>query len=411
MQKNDDIVSLIDFIIVLIANKGLILITTVMICTLTFVLAFVSKILPSENSFLPNVYSPKATMLINSQSDSSGLSSLFSSSSMSDLASLAGISSSGMNYGVLATELISTNNYMDSVVNKFDLINRYEIKDHPKASSRAKLTKFLTAEFDNETGLLTISFKDIDPIFATDVVNYSVDLLDDQFNIISGNRLLTQKQLLEDKLNDVQVKMTDLENQIIDFQRKYNVISVESLASEQVSQIAQIKSQILSKEMEIRNYGDLSRVEDPQLRRLKVERDNLERLLKEMEAPGGQLDSSISNQKDIPELALEFNHLRRDLVIQEALFQLLTQQYESTKLSLQGQQPVFQVIEKAQIPDIKSGPHRSLIVIAGSLGGFFFSILLAFLKDSIRQIKKDPIKIRKLKAAWNGEKFQTDEVK
>jgi len=400
MSEVDEI-DLFDLILILIKNKKLIV--SLSSLTVIGVLAFTitSLVLIPEKSYMPNVYSPKAAMLINN-SDSVGLSGALSSSGLNNLASLAGVSAGGQNYGSLASYLTGLSSYQDSIIDKFDLIERYEIQKSPKTNSRKALSEHLTTTFDDDTGILTISFSDIDPNFATEVVNYAVELLDARFTTIGGKRLQTKKIQLEEKLADVTAEMNRLEEDIKAFQQRYGVISVESLATEQITTIAQVRSELIMKEMEIKTYADLTRVEDPQLRRLRAERDNLAQLLEELEKGFSEYESVLPSQRDLPKIALEFAHLRRDLAVQEGIYKLLIQQYEATKLSLQGEEPVFQILELAEVPDMKSGPSRGMIVIVVSMAGFFFSIFLAFVKEAFVNIKRDHDRMEKLRKAWKG---------
>lgn len=396
-----DEIDLLDLLAVLFRRKRLIIWTTVLSAAGVLLFSLVTLLLPPETSYLPNVYTPKAVMLINNDT-AGGIGSALSSSGLGDLAALAGVSASGQSYGTLAVYLAGIDSYLDAIIARFDLVARYEIDKYEKADTRKKLKELLTPVFDDETGILTISFEDIDPVFATEVVNYAVELLDKRFATIGGNRNQTRKTQLEEKLADVSLEMRRLEEDIQAFQTKYGVISVESLATEQIATIAQVRSQLIMKEMEIKTYSSLARVEDPQIRRLRTERDNLLKLLTELEEGYSEYESILPSTRDLPKIALEYAHLKRDLLIQETIYKLLIQQYEATKLALAGEEPVFQILEVAQVPDKKSGPSRGMLCVVVTMAGFFLSVLLAFVREAVGNIKKDPEQMKKLRSAWNG---------
>ena len=54
-------------------------------------------------------------------------------------------------------------------------------------------------------------------------------------------------------------------------------------------------------------------------------------------------------------------------------------------------------IELAEVPDRKSGPSRSLICIVTVCVVFFLSIIASFILNTIKNIKNDPEKLKKLK--------------
>ena len=163
-NTTDDEISLIDLFAVLLHYKLLIIITTVAAMIFAVTISVISLKLPAEKSFLPNEYTPKALLLIN-DTTGGGV-----SSSMSSLASLAGInlssSGGGISYSSLATYLAGTDSFLDSIVDEFNLINKWKIEKHVRTESRKVLKKKLVASFDEDSGVFSISFTDIDPNFA-----------------------------------------------------------------------------------------------------------------------------------------------------------------------------------------------------------------------------------------------------
>jgi uncharacterized protein involved in exopolysaccharide biosynthesis len=198
-QNQEDEISLIDLFAVLWRRKKMIITITVLGAIGAVVFSVVSLVLPPEKSPLPNQYTPKALMLIDNKSSSGGgLSSMLSSSGMGGFASLAGLSlPSSSNFSDLAVYLIKTNSLLDSVVDEFDLIKRYKIKKFLKASSRKELKKYLKAEYEDKGGIFSISFSDIDPVFAKNVVNYCTAYLEKRFDELGLDKNKIEKENLE----------------------------------------------------------------------------------------------------------------------------------------------------------------------------------------------------------------------
>lgn len=151
------------------------------------------------------------------------------------------------------------------------------------------------------------------------------------------------------------------------------------------------------KDMEIKTYGDMSKVQDPALLRLKAERDNLANLLSQLEQGSSKSEKLLPSQRELPALAIEYSHLERDLEVQGKVFELLTQQYELTKLQISGSDPIIQILEPAEAPDKKSGPSRAKICITATFAALFLSILASFFIEAIDRIKNDPKAMAKLK--------------
>lgn len=329
-EQQDDEISLLDLLGVLWKRKRLIISITVIAMVFIVIFSIISLVLPPEKSFLPNEYTPQAHMLINdNSSQSNSLSSLISSSGLGGLASLAGISTTaGSSNSALAGFITGSNTFLDAVINEFDLINRYKIKKNPKAESRKALKKLLVSSSDDETGVFTISFTDIDPVFAADVVNFSVDYIEKIFENIGLDKNLLEKKNLEDNIES-----------------SYNEIL-----------------------------------------RLQKEIHKLE-----------QSVSSVTSVRDIPSITLDTEMLRLEVKAQETVYTQLKAQYEILKVTLASERPVFQILERAEVPDQKSGPSRGMLCIVVTFAAGFFSVFLVFLLNAIDNIKKDPQAMAKLK--------------
>jgi uncharacterized protein involved in exopolysaccharide biosynthesis len=123
---------------------------------------------------------------------------MLNSSGLGGLASLAGVSvPSGSTYSKLAVYLTGMNAFLDSVVDEFDLIKQYKIKNSPRTESRKALKKNLIVEFDSESGVFSIGFTDTDPIFAQAVVNFSVRYLEKRFDELGIDKNKLEKENLE----------------------------------------------------------------------------------------------------------------------------------------------------------------------------------------------------------------------
>ncbi len=89
-------------------------------------------------------------------------------------------------------------------------------------------------------------------------------------------------------------------------------------------------------------------------------------------------------------LQLEFN-------VQQQIYSGLKAQYESLKVTMASEQPIFQILEYAEVPDQKSGPSRGKLCIIVAFAAFFMSVFFAFLLNAIQNIKKDPEAMAKLR--------------
>jgi len=394
----EDTISLLDLILVLARYKWMIVGITFLAAIGVLAYSIGSLVLPPEQSYLPNVYRPSARLLVRQDSSSGGLSAAISSSGLGGLAGLAGVDAGGRNNGQLAISLLQGRTILDQMIEEFDLVERWEIEENVRARTRAALKERSSFEYESETSTLNISYEDIDPEFARDIVNRFVELLNERFNTIAGSRATTRRDLLEEKIADVESQIVVLEERIKEFQQKHGIINVESVATEQTQTMANLRSNLILTEMEIQTYSQFARVDDPRLRQLRAERDNLRQLLIEMQQGYTDFEGVLPSQAQLPELAFQYERLQRDLQVQARIYQNLVGEFELAKLNAEGQEPLLQILETAEAPDQKAGPSRGMISIITTITAFFLAIFLAFIRAYFSNVQNDPEEGEKLQA-------------
>ncbi|MDR3172243.1 MAG: lipopolysaccharide biosynthesis protein [Treponema sp.] len=237
--SQDDEISLIDLFAVLWHRKVMIIIITLIAMVGVIVFSILSLVLPSDISPLPNVYTPTALMLINNASSSSGaMASMIGASGLGGLAGLAGVST-GSTFSDLAIYMVGTNSFLDAVVDTFDMINRYEIEEFPRANSRKMLKKKLSAAYDEKSGVFNISFTDLDSAFGQEVVNFCVRYLGKRFDElgIDKNKLEEEnlKKNRDNTLEEIQKREQEIQELEYSIQRSYNSIPAMSLKLSQIN--------------------------------------------------------------------------------------------------------------------------------------------------------------------------------
>ena len=332
--KKEDEISLIDLFAVLWQRKKMIIAITAIGMVGAVVFSVISILMPPEKSPLPNVFTPVASLRIDdSSSQGGGLQSMLSNAmgSMGGLASLAGLGglSGGATYSSLALFLLESNALLDSVVDEFDLIERYKIKEFPRAASRDELRKQLVAEFDELTGILSISFSDRDPVFASEVVNFTVDYLAGRFDGLGLDKNKIEKENLSVNLTNTFQNILALEEQSRALER--SVISAPLMGAA------------------------------------------------------------------IPAVTSELGRITMEADAMKQVYTQLRVQEEILRVTMASETPVFQILERAEVPDRKSGPSRGLITIIVTFAAGFLAVFLAFAQNAVSNIRKDPQAMAKIR--------------
>ena len=400
-QTNDDEISLMDLISVIAKRWKFIFFSTFIAAVLILGYSvYTLKAAPDAPlNKLPNVYQPKVIVRLQESSNSSSLSSMLGSSDLGFLSGLVGGGTGGSSNADLAQALIKGNTLADQVAGEMDFISKYNIEKYPRTSARRAYTENLTVEYDATTGFLTIGFEDIDPVFATEVVNRSLELLETRFRGLTMESIITRKAFLEQQLEDQEKALDKAQANLIEFQKTYGIVDIESQTTAQITELTDLNSSLVQKEVELNNLKGNRRIEDPQVRRLENEIENLKQLI-DAKTMGFQDFSTTSDyipQNKLPELTAIYSNLKNEATLISQMYLTFKGQYESVKLEEADNSKQFQIIERAEVPELKAKPSRAKICMIVTIAVMFLAVFLSFIFEYFDRVKKDPVESEKLK--------------
>ena len=162
---------------VLLRYKWLIVGITAAAAILVLVFSIVTLVLPPDKSPLPNRYRAQATLIVQ-EGQTGGLDSVVAALGLA-LPEQAEGAYGSLDYGQLALMVLNSRIILDPLVEEFDIINRYEITENVRTASRNAILYRAEFNYTRTTGVLTISYESIDPIYSRDMVNRMVELLND----------------------------------------------------------------------------------------------------------------------------------------------------------------------------------------------------------------------------------------
>ena len=387
-NNSNQSLSLIDHLVFftgLILQRKLFIIIITLISMIGIVgFSIATLMLPPEKSPLPNVY--QSTAVIRFQSSPSALSM---ESLLASVGGSQGNRNSVTDMSTVVQYVLMSNSFVDQLVQEFDLINRLGIMDNQKKLSRMYVRNTLTNVYNRNTGMMTISARSIDPVFARNFVNKTVELLQNWFLDEGGTIRSRQMELLEGRLSETQSQIKELESQIKAFQTKYGVLSVEELAKQLEDIISDLQSQLVQVDMEIQQYSQYARIEDPSLTRYKAQRQNILSMIDQLNNGYSINGRKLPTREELSDLFISFNRISMDLKIQQDIYQSLAQRYEVLRLAA-IEESVFSVLELGEIPEEKIGPSRGKLCITVTLVAFFGSMALVIGVYFLRRMLNDP---------------------
>ena len=300
--------------------------------------------------------------------------------------------------------ILESRSLMEKIVNKFELIKNYKVKNMTDAIKRLRtFVKFRI----KESGAISISVVDKFPPRASEMANFLVNELGKMNIELNIEKARNNRIFIEERYKQNKKELAEAEEKYREFQKRYNVISLPEQTEAAIIAAANLSAEIYQIEIELgikektfgRNHSEIRALESE----LNEYRKNLRRLFEESENPvkAGDEDKLFIPFSKAPEVGIEFIRIKRELEVQNSIFEMLTTLYEQAKIEEAKDTPTIQVLDKAIPPEKKYKPRRALMVTVWSGIALVFSVMLAFLFDYMEKVSsasnKNSEKVNRLK--------------
>ncbi len=384
-KKNDEI-SVLDLLIVLAERKRVILWITAVFAILALVVSLL----------LPKRYTATVTLLPPQQNSPMGTALAAQLGSMGGMAALAGGGLAALkNPNDIFVGMLRSRTVEDAMIQRFELMKEY----HKRylSDARKKFEHYSDVDGDAKDRMIHISVEDSDPHRAAELANGYVD----QFQRLSEHLAITEasqrRLFFERELAQAQVNLVHAEEALKLTEQTTGVIQLDSQARALIASAESIRAQITAREVQIQGMQTYATGENAQL--VQAQRE-LEGMRAQLAKLGGSEDSAagelIVPKGRVPEAGLEYVRKLRDVKYNETIFDILARQFELAKLDEAKEGALIQVVDPAILPDKRSFPKRSLIVIGAAFVGLLVGISYALASAAIRFLRSAPVTNAKL---------------
>jgi tyrosine-protein kinase Etk/Wzc len=364
---------------VILLRKGLVLVCALVGFILGIALALWIK--PS--------YTAKATFLPPSSPSASSSLALSQLGQLGVLGGAAGGLGGLKDPGTIYIGILESRTVADDMIRQFDLQRVYGTK---KLSSTEKSLAAHTKFIPGKDTLVTISVNDHDPQRAAAMANAYLKALSKQNDRLSLTEAGQRRSFFEQQLEKEKNLLADAEVELAETEQRTGLIHPTGQAQVQLNSIAQTRAAISSRQIELTALSQGATGENPEVIRLNSEIAGLKEQLRRLEnsPEKGEAGDPLAPTSRVPGLTLEYVRKEREVKYQEALYELLLRQYESAQLDESRAAPLVQVVDNAVLPDQKSWPPRTLIVLFSAFFGAFAGIGWVTLSDVWKTKMGDP---------------------
>ncbi|MBZ5534094.1 MAG: hypothetical protein LAO20_21915 [Acidobacteriia bacterium] len=303
---------------------------------------------------------------------------------LTPLAAIAGRDLGLRNPGDVYIYILKSRTVADAIVDRFSLLSVYNSKMRVNARKKLAANSQITS---GREGGITISVTDHDPRRAASLANGYVEELEKLTRTLAVTDAAKRRLFFEREVQKAADELSQAELAMKQTQEKTGILQVDSQSRVVIELLAGLHARAAAQEAQVEAMRSYATPGNPDFIRAQTELAALRTELARVEA--GQNGKSVVDVavKKVPEAALEYLRSLREVKYREALYELLSRQYETARLEEARDSAIVQILDKAEPPELKSAPQRAIIVLTTAFVAFLLAIAFAFFSE---RIKADP---------------------
>ncbi len=287
----------------------------------------------------------------------------------------------------LYAAILKSRSVGSEIVGRHNLLQEYKV---PNVDDALQILATQRKVRVGSEGVVSLSVVATDPEKAAAIANDFIELLDAKSRERRRSTAGSVRAFLERRVAETRDSLGVAERRLQEVQEQTGILVPEDQARALVESAVQIELGRRMREVELGMLRAQVGPTDPDRARLTREIDLLEAQLREIDR-GTEPDTVAYRVPlaEFPGRAATYGRALRDLKIQEAVFELLTEQYETYRILELRDTPTLQILDSAVPPERRWRPIRWLICVIATGMAFLLSCALALGLDSFVRIRRD----------------------
>jgi uncharacterized protein involved in exopolysaccharide biosynthesis len=337
---------------------------------------------------LPFRYTASTSILPPQQGSSAGAALMAQLGHLGSVASLAGGLGVLKNPNDLQVALLKSRTIEDAMVDRFGLLQLYHKKF--QSDARKKLESYVDIDNGSKDGLIRISVTDSSAQRAADMANAYVE----EFKKFSATLAVTEasqrRLFFEQQLVKAKDNLAKAEEELKATEQKTGLIQLDAQARATIQLIADLRAQVAAKEAQINAMRSYATGENAEMKMAEQELAGLRAQEEKMGAASEGTTNALIPKGNMQESEIQYVRKIRDVKYYETIFDLLARQYEVAKVDEARQGSIVQTVDRAIVPDKRSFPLRSLIVLGAAIFGLIVGIFWVLATEELRRLSNTP---------------------
>jgi tyrosine-protein kinase Etk/Wzc len=278
--------------------------------------------------------------------------------------------------GILESRTIA-----DALVNRFHLKEVYGDKYYQKARKHlARRTRIKTGK----DTLIHVEVSDRDPKRAAQLANAYVEELSLRNATVALTDASQRRLFFEGQVAKEKGLLASAEIDLRNTQQVTGLVVPTGQAEALIRSAAQLHAEILSREAQLAGMRTFVSDDNPRYQMVNREIGALRSELATLER-GEHVDGTPNLPVGkLPQAGLEYLRRYREVKYHESLYEALAKEYEAARLDEAKAAPMVQVVDSAVLPERRSWPPRTLIILMGAVLGALLSSVGVLLTSQAR---------------------------
>jgi tyrosine-protein kinase Etk/Wzc len=282
-----------------------------------------------------------------------------------------------------------------------DLISRFKLQQLYKRKTLVDTRKVLARHTHVEATkglLIRITVEDKSAQRAADMANAYVDALYQINKHIAFTEGSQRRVFLEQQVSAETDALSKAEVAFTHIQEVTGVIHLTGQAEVTLRTIAQLRAEIVSRELQLQQLRSIATEHNEKVAGMETAIAALREQITQAEKGTGSSDTTdyFLPAGKVPAAGLEYVRALRQLRYHEALFEMLSKQYEAARLEEAKSPPLLQVVDRAAPSDKRAWPPRTLLVLLAGVLAFAFVCILALAGDACARAAAEPVHAEQL---------------
>jgi uncharacterized protein involved in exopolysaccharide biosynthesis len=276
----------------------------------------------------------------------------------------------GRTSGALFIDLLHSRTVSDHIIDRFNLQQVY--KKRYRIDTVKYLGRHTTVVDDKKSGVITVTFSDTDPRRAQAITQAYLEELNSMVTRANTSSARREREFIEKRLVSVQAELQTAEKALSQFSSNNVTLDIKEQTHAMVDAAARLQGELIVGQSELDSlqqiYGDGNVRVRAARARIGVLKSELTKMSGSASSDGSTQSGEASSElypslRQLPRLAVPYADLYRRVRIQETVFELLSQQYEMSRIEEAKDTPVVAVIDQPLVAEKKSFPPRLIVIL------------------------------------------------